>query len=139
MRHTVMLYIHCPFQQHQMLLLKCMELLWKETTDQNTILINVTLNLVLTFDDGGEAHTHARTRMHAHTHAHACTPPTTHTHTHTNNHLDQRMHLVTYNVHVVTCSDLTIQSKTEPAAYIVTQIITDLPPCFRVGTMLSGL
>ena len=45
-----------------MLLLKCMEPLGNEKTDQNNILINVTLILVLISDDdgggGGERDTH---------------------------------------------------------------------------------
>ena len=43
--------IHSPFPQRQMLLLKCMEPFGNEKTDQNTILINVTLNFVLISDD----------------------------------------------------------------------------------------
>jgi len=51
------------------------------------------------------------------------------------------MHLTTSNVHVVTCSNLTIQSKYRTNRILDTafQIITDLTPCFRVGTRHSGL
>ena len=60
---------HSPFQRHQMLLLKCMEPPGKEKTDQNTILINVTLNLVLISDMMMEEEEEER-GIHTHTHTH---------------------------------------------------------------------
>ena len=51
-------------------------------------------------------------------------------------HLDLRMHVATSNFHIVTGSNSTIQSKyrTSRLLDIAAQIITDLVPCFTVGT-----
>jgi len=56
-------------------------------------------------------------------------------------HVNQRMHLATSNVDIVTGSNSTIQSKyrTSRLLAIAAQIITDLVPCFTVGTRHSGL
>jgi len=56
-------------------------------------------------------------------------------------HVNQRMHLATSNVHTVNGSNLTIQSKyrTSRLLDIAAQIVTDVVPCFTVGTRHSGL
>jgi hypothetical protein len=56
-------------------------------------------------------------------------------------HQDQRMRLVTYNVRVITSSNSIIQSKYRSSRILDTaaQLITDLSPCFTVGTRHSGL
>jgi hypothetical protein len=51
------------------------------------------------------------------------------------------MYLVTKNVHIVTGSNSIIQSKYRSSRILDTaaQLITDLAPCFTVGTRHSGL
>ena len=53
--------------------------------------------------------------------------------------VNHRMHLATSNVHIVTGSNSTIQSKyrTRRLLDIAAQIITDVVPCFTVGTRHS--
>jgi len=56
-------------------------------------------------------------------------------------HVNHRMHLATSNVHIVTGSNSTIQSKYRTSRLLDTdvQIITDVVPCFTVGSRHSGL
>ena len=51
------------------------------------------------------------------------------------------MHLATSNVHVVTGSNLTIQSKYGTSRILdsAAQLVTDQAPCFTAGTRYSGI
>ena len=56
-------------------------------------------------------------------------------------HLDHRMHLATSNVHVLTGSNSTMQSKyrTSRILDIAAQLIRNQAPCFTAGTRFSGI